>query len=120
MNAEARPILVVGGGFAGLSAAWQLRAAGLPVVVLEQASKPGGRACGERIEGFSVESRLPLVSSGASRLRNFMAAVGVQEGLRILDGLDGRPSPDTVLARAEIWRPLRSVAAWYLWRLTDG
>ncbi|MFP6578428.1 MAG: FAD-dependent oxidoreductase [Myxococcota bacterium] len=81
MNAEARPILVVGGGFAGLSAAWQLRAAGLPVVVLEQASKPGGRACGERIEGFSVESRLPLVSSGASRLRNFMAAVGVQEGL---------------------------------------
>ena len=46
--------------------------------------------------------------------------LGVQEGLRILDGLDGRPSPDTVLARAEIWRPLRSVAAWYLWRLTDG
>ncbi len=46
--------------------------------------------------------------------------LGVQEGLRILDGLDGRPSPDTVLGRAEVWRPLRSVAAWYLWRLTDG
>ncbi len=46
--------------------------------------------------------------------------LGVQEGLRILDGLDGRPSPDTVLGRAEVWRPLRSVAAWYLWRLTDA
>ncbi len=45
--------------------------------------------------------------------------LGVQEGLRILDGLDGRPSPDTLLGRAEVWRPLRSVAAWYLWRLTD-
>ena len=45
--------------------------------------------------------------------------LGVQNGLRILDGLDGRPSPDTLLLRAEVWRPLRSVAAWYLWRLTD-
>jgi len=45
--------------------------------------------------------------------------LGVQEGLRILDGLDERPSPDTLLGRAEVWRPLRSVAAWYLWRLTD-
>jgi len=46
--------------------------------------------------------------------------LGVQEGLRILDGLDGRPSPDTLLGRAEVWRPLRSVAAWYLWKLTDA
>jgi 3-methyladenine DNA glycosylase/8-oxoguanine DNA glycosylase len=45
--------------------------------------------------------------------------LGVQGGLRILDGLDERPSPDTLLGRAEVWRPLRSVAAWYLWRLTD-
>ena len=46
--------------------------------------------------------------------------LGVQEGLRILDGLDGRPSPDTVLGRAEVWRPLRSVAAWFLWRIADA
>jgi DNA-3-methyladenine glycosylase II len=45
--------------------------------------------------------------------------LGVQEGLRVLDGLSERPSPDTLLGRAEVWRPLRSVAAWYLWRLTD-
>ena len=45
--------------------------------------------------------------------------LGVQEGIRILDGLDKRPEPEYLLARAEVWRPLRSVAAWFLWRLTD-
>ncbi|HIF07776.1 MAG TPA: DNA-3-methyladenine glycosylase 2 family protein [Gemmatimonadetes bacterium] len=45
--------------------------------------------------------------------------LGVQEGMRILDGLDGRPSPKELLERAEVWRPLRSVATWFLWRLTD-
>ncbi|MFV2006397.1 MAG: DNA-3-methyladenine glycosylase [Longimicrobiales bacterium] len=45
--------------------------------------------------------------------------LGVQEGLRRLDGLVERPEPDQLLARAELWRPLRSVASWVLWRLTD-
>ena len=45
--------------------------------------------------------------------------LGVQEGLRILDGLEERPGPEQLLERAEAWRPLRSVAAWFLWRLTD-
>ena len=45
--------------------------------------------------------------------------LAVQEGLRILDGLDARPAPADIMARAEVWRPLRSVAAWVLWRLTD-
>ena len=46
--------------------------------------------------------------------------LGVQEGLRVLDGLDGRPSAATLLGRAEVWRPLCSVAAWFLWRLADA
>ena len=45
--------------------------------------------------------------------------LGVQEGLRRLDGLVERPESDDLLARAELWRPLRSVASWVLWRLTD-
>jgi len=45
--------------------------------------------------------------------------LGVQEGLRRLDGLRERPKPDAVLARAERWAPLRTVAAWALWRLTE-
>ena len=46
--------------------------------------------------------------------------LGVQEGMRILDGLEERPSPKAVLERAEEpWRPLRSVATWVLYRLCD-
>ena len=46
--------------------------------------------------------------------------LGVREGLRVLDGLDGRPAPGALLDRAEVWRPLCSVAAWFLWRLSDA
>jgi 3-methyladenine DNA glycosylase/8-oxoguanine DNA glycosylase len=45
--------------------------------------------------------------------------LGIQEGLKRLDGLSTRPDPNHVLERAEPWRPLRSVASWVLWRLTD-
>lgn len=45
--------------------------------------------------------------------------LGVQEGVRLLDGLAERPSPATVEERAECWRPLRSVACWTMWRLVD-
>ena len=45
--------------------------------------------------------------------------LGVQEGMRILDGLRSRPKPKELGARAEVWRPLRSVATWTLYRLTD-
>jgi len=46
--------------------------------------------------------------------------LGVQEGLRRLDGLAERPGPKELEARGEIWTPLRSVASWYLWRLADA
>lgn len=45
--------------------------------------------------------------------------LGVQEGLRILDGLETRPAPKAMLARAEIWRPLRSVGCWFMWRIVE-
>jgi 3-methyladenine DNA glycosylase/8-oxoguanine DNA glycosylase len=45
--------------------------------------------------------------------------MGVQEGVRLLDGLSERPRPKDVLARAEVWRPLRSVGCWMMWRLVE-
>ena len=44
---------------------------------------------------------------------------GVVEGLRLLDGLAERPTPREALARAEAWRPLRSVGCWAMWRLVE-
>jgi 3-methyladenine DNA glycosylase/8-oxoguanine DNA glycosylase len=46
--------------------------------------------------------------------------MGVQEGLRYLDGLAERPTPAQALRRMERWRPLRSVGCWYMWRLLDA
>jgi 3-methyladenine DNA glycosylase/8-oxoguanine DNA glycosylase len=45
--------------------------------------------------------------------------LGLQEGLRRLDGLAERPTPKALEARAADWAPLRSVASWVLWRLTE-
>ena len=45
--------------------------------------------------------------------------LGVQEGMRILDRLDRRPTPAELMERAECWSPLRSVATWCLYRAVD-
>ncbi len=41
--------------------------------------------------------------------------IALQEAIRWADGLDARPTEKAVYARAEIWRPHRSVAAHLLW-----
>ncbi len=45
--------------------------------------------------------------------------LGVQEGMRKLDGLAKRPTPQQADERAAVWAPYRSAAAWYLWRMAD-
>jgi len=45
--------------------------------------------------------------------------LGLQEGLRRLDGLEERPAPRALAERAEAWAPLRSVASWTLWRVLE-
>jgi len=46
--------------------------------------------------------------------------MGIQEGLRMLDGLESRPKPKEMIARADIWRPFRSYACLYLWKNKDN
>ena len=45
--------------------------------------------------------------------------LGIVKGMQLLLGMKGRPAPVTMLRAAEVWRPYRSVAAWYLWRLVE-
>jgi DNA-3-methyladenine glycosylase II len=45
--------------------------------------------------------------------------LGVQEGLRLLDGLEKRPTPKELEARGAVWAPLSSVASWMLYRVVD-
>jgi DNA-3-methyladenine glycosylase II len=44
---------------------------------------------------------------------------GVQEGYRILAGLDARPRPKVLAEIGAGWAPYRSTAAWYLWRAAE-
>jgi DNA-3-methyladenine glycosylase II len=46
--------------------------------------------------------------------------LGIVRGMQRLLGMKRRPAPRTMLRAAELWRPYRSVAAWYLWRLSEA
>jgi DNA-3-methyladenine glycosylase II len=46
--------------------------------------------------------------------------LGVRVGLRDRHGLTELPRPGDCHALAEMWRPYRSVASWYLWRAIEA
>jgi DNA-3-methyladenine glycosylase II len=48
-----------------------------------------------------------------------VADLGIVKGVQTLLGMKRRPRPRTMLRAAEVWRPYRSVAAWYLWRIHE-
>ncbi len=45
--------------------------------------------------------------------------LGIQKGMQRLFKLREFPKPEKMRALAEAWRPYRTVACWYLWRLAD-
>ncbi len=45
---------------------------------------------------------------------------GVKTGLQSLRGLDALPGKRAFATLTDHWRPYRSLAAWYLWRLADA
>lgn len=42
--------------------------------------------------------------------------LGLQEGIKLIDGMDRRPTQREVLARAESWRPWSTIATVYAWQ----
>jgi DNA-3-methyladenine glycosylase II len=48
-----------------------------------------------------------------------VADLGIVKGVQTLFGMKRRPKPRTMERLAEPWRPYRSVAAWYLWRIHE-
>ncbi|MBT8448506.1 MAG: DNA-3-methyladenine glycosylase 2 family protein [Gammaproteobacteria bacterium] len=47
------------------------------------------------------------------------ADLGLKRGMKVFLGLDDYPSEEVFIQEAEIWRPYRSIASWYLWRLAE-
>jgi len=72
------------------------------------------------VRGIGEWSAQMFLMSRLGRLDVLPATdLGIREGLRRLDELAERPAPGEVLERGAVWSPLRSVASWVLWRLTD-
>ncbi|KAK9136340.1 hypothetical protein Syun_015670 [Stephania yunnanensis] len=46
--------------------------------------------------------------------------LGVRKGVQLLYGLEELPRPSQMEQLCEKWRPYRSVASWYMWRLAES
>ena len=46
--------------------------------------------------------------------------LGIQKGFKIYFKLNKLPSSDYMIKKAELWRPYRTLASWYLWRIVEG
>ncbi|MDP2275950.1 MAG: DNA-3-methyladenine glycosylase 2 family protein [Archangium sp.] len=45
---------------------------------------------------------------------------GVRKGFTLLRKLDAPITPKALMPLGDVWKPYRSVASWYLWRVADG
>jgi oxygen-dependent protoporphyrinogen oxidase len=52
IGSEHNPVVIVGGGITGLSAAWTLQKRGIPYVLLEQSGRWGGKIRTEYVDGY--------------------------------------------------------------------
>ena len=57
------PVVVIGAGLAGLSAALQIQKAGREVIVLEAAERAGGRVQSDLIDGFTCDRGFQLINA---------------------------------------------------------
>ncbi|MFL6288936.1 MAG: flavin monoamine oxidase family protein, partial [Actinomycetes bacterium] len=90
-------IVVVGAGFAGLSAAWQLKAAGCSVKVLEAANRVGGRTDTVHLGEQWLEAGGQWTGPGQTRVRSLAERYGAELFVTPTDGVDlqlvdGRPT----------------------------
>lgn len=81
VGAGPEEVLVVGGGLAGLTAAWRLKQAGVPVRVLEAQERTGGRMLslrGHFPEGLVAELGAELIDTGHESLRRLASELGLE------------------------------------------
>ena len=89
---QARPlprsqkVIVIGAGAAGLSCAYTLQKRGIDVLILEAASRAGGRMAGERINGFSVSSGAQFFDTSYRTALQLADELGVRTGSLRLAG----------------------------------
>jgi DNA-3-methyladenine glycosylase II len=72
------------------------------------------------VKGFGVWSAEMFLMFQLNRADIFpVGDLGIVKAMQIFLGSKSRPAPRTMLRAAELWRPYRSVVAWYLWRVLE-
>lgn len=72
-----RPVAVIGGGVTGLTAAWHLQQAGVPVVVLEGSIAPGGVVASAREGDWLWETGPNTLFESSPAVRPFLERLGL-------------------------------------------
>lgn len=86
MSIIERDIVIIGAGAAGLTAATELRKAGLTVAVLEARDRVGGRLHTDDIDGAMLEIGGQWVSPDQEALKETIAELGLETFARYRDG----------------------------------
>lgn len=115
-------VIIVGAGYAGLSAARTLRAAGLDVLVLEASGRAGGRAHTERVAGgWAVDLGAQWISGAHTEFAALAEEVGAATFAASTEGksqlLDGRARRLFTGATPPVSPLVLIVLAQALWRL---
>lgn len=85
---QAETMAVVGGGPAGLAAAWELVRAGRRVTLYESRAEAGGRMRTDEVDGVRFDPGVQLLSSSYAKLRELAEAAHVPGLLRRSPGRD--------------------------------
>jgi hypothetical protein len=82
-----KPVVVIGGGLAGLSAALTLQGAGREVEVFEGSDRVGGRVATDHIDGFTLDRGFQLINAGYPEIKrlNIIGELNFQIASRSVD-----------------------------------
>jgi phytoene desaturase len=119
MAANAKDIIVIGGGFGGLSAAIRLTLAGHRVTLLEKRDQLGGRAYQYAINGFRFDGGPTVITAphlfddlfalAGRRREDYFQLVPLDPYYRIFDPagrtFDYQRDPVAMCAQIEAWNP---------------
>lgn len=94
------PIVIVGAGIAGLTAAYHLKRHGISAIVIEAADRVGGRMTSDTIDGHVVDRGAQFLSTEYRLILDMLRNIGLVRHIC-------EPSPCSAIVRAGTPHPMR-------------